>query len=102
VPSAEAEPIVEEDLATTETLFEWYEASYRNWYEASYRNWYEARYRNWYEARYRNWYEARYRNTIKNIYACIRLITNNKKMLHITAKFVFLEQRNYRNKKDLR
>jgi len=86
VPSAEAEPIVEEDLATTETLFEWYEASYRNWYEA----------------RYRNWYEASYRNTIKNIYACIRLITNNKKMLHITAKFVFLEQRNYRNKKDLR
>jgi len=86
VPSAEAEPIVEEDLATTETLFEWYEASYRNWYEAS----------------YRNWYEASYRNTIKNIYACIRLITNNKKMLHITAKFVFLEQRNYRNKKDLR
>jgi len=94
VPSAEAEPIVEEDLATTETLFEWYEASYRNWYEASYRNWHEAR--------YRNWYEASYRNTIKNIYACIRLITNNKKMLHITAKFVFLEQRNYRNKKDLR
>jgi len=78
VPSAEAEPIVEEDLATNETLFEWHEASYRNWYE------------------------ARYRNTIKNIYACIRLITNNKKMLHITAKFVFLEQRNYRNKKDLR
>jgi len=86
VPSAEAEPIVEEDLATNETLFEWHEASYRNWYEAS----------------YRNWYEASYRNTIKNIYACIRLITNNKKMLHITAKFVFLEQRNYRNKKDLR